>query len=103
MTQHTQHSGVKLVAERQLAQPKIVDVTQIHLEKSVIGKTFKKDASLIHKYFEQLTTEQILNDIEPKLKENNDIEITVDEKVFKIPTSLVSVKRFQETLHGKFE
>ena len=100
MTQHTQHSGAKLVAERQLAQPKIVNKTQINLDKSVIGKTFKKDAALVNKYFDQLTIEQIENDIEPKLKTETDLEIKIEDKEFKIPSKIVTIKRFQETLYG---
>ena len=101
LTQHTQHSGQKLIAERQLAKPKVLDRTQIHTDKSVIGKTFKKDAASIQKYFDQLTTDQIVNEIEPKIKTENELEVTIEDKVFKIPTNIISVKRFQETLHGK--
>ncbi len=36
LTQHTQHSGQKLAAERRLAKPKVPDRTQIHTDKSVI-------------------------------------------------------------------
>lgn len=99
MTQHTQHTNVKLVAERQLPQPRVVDRTLIQLDKSVIGKTFKKDAATVTQYFEKLSVEQITNDIEPQLKSQSEIEIKVDDKSFKIPTNVITVKRFQETLH----
>lgn len=100
LTQHTQFSGSKLVAERQLTHPKVIDRTQIQTDKSTIGKTFKKDAALIYKYFDQLTADQIVNEIEPKLKSDSELEIKVDDKVLKVPTNLITVKRFQETLHG---
>jgi len=84
-----------------LPKPKVIDRIQIHTDKSVIGKTFKKDAALIQKYFDHLTTDQIVNEIEPKLKTESELEVKVEDKVFKIPANIISVKRFQETLHGK--
>lgn len=68
LTQHAKHSGVKLAAEKQLAQPKVVDVTEIQLDKSSVGKQFKQDAKIITGYFEKLTTEEI-NEVEKRVKE----------------------------------
>lgn len=59
---------MKLAAEKQLAQPKVVDVTEIQLDKSSVGKQFKQDAKIITGYFEKLTTEEI-NEVEKRVKE----------------------------------
>lgn len=100
LTQHTQHSGVKLAAERQLPEPKVVDRTVVILNKSVVGKTFKQDAKIINEYFDKLTPEQIVKDVEPKLK-GETFELALDGKAFKLPISAIEVKRFQETVYGK--
>lgn len=54
LSQHTQATGVKLVAERRLAQPKQVDVVECQPKKDLIGKQFKKDAKIVTKYLEDL-------------------------------------------------
>lgn len=47
LTQHTKATGVKLVAEKKLDTPKVVDVTEAVPNKALIGKSFKKDAKRI--------------------------------------------------------
>lgn len=66
LTQHTKHSGVKLVAEKQLTQPKVIDVTEIQIDKSSVGKQFKQDAKIITAYFEKLSIEEI-NEVEKRI------------------------------------
>lgn len=60
---------MKLAAEKQLSQPKVVDVVEIQTDKSSVGKIFKQDAKHITGYFEKLTTEEI-DAIEKSLKES---------------------------------
>lgn len=47
LTQHTQATGVRLAAEKKLAEPKVVDVVEAVSNKGLVGKTFKKDAKTI--------------------------------------------------------
>lgn len=47
LTQHTQATGVRLAAEKKLAEPKVVDVVEAAPNKGALGKTFKKDAKAI--------------------------------------------------------
>lgn len=100
LTQHAKHSGVKLAAEKQLAQPKVVDVTEIQLDKSSVGKQFKQDAKIITGYFEKLTTEEI-NEVEKRVKEaaGDDLEFTIEGKNFNIKKSIITIKRYQKTLY----
>ena len=100
LTQHTLHSGVKLVAERPLPQPKVVDRIKLSSDKSFIGKTYKQNSKAIMDYFEGLSVDQIVNDIEHKLKIQSELEINVNEQQFKVPTNVLKVERFQETFHG---
>jgi glycyl-tRNA synthetase len=67
LTQHTKHSGVKLAAEKQLPQPKVIDVAEIQVDKSVVGKLFKQNAKLITEYFLKLTPEEV-DEMEQRIK-----------------------------------
>ena len=68
LTQHTKHSGVKLTAEKALAQPKTLNVVEVQVDKGAIGKLFKQDAKLINTYLESLGSDEI----EKKLSEATD-------------------------------
>jgi glycyl-tRNA synthetase len=67
LTQHTIHSGVKLVAEKPLQEPKTIDMAEIQVDKSVIGKLFKSNAKTIMQYFENLS-EETISEIEKKIQ-----------------------------------
>lgn len=73
LTQHTQATGVRLVAEKKLAEPKIEDVVAAVPNKGTIGKGFKKDAKLIMEQLAALSVEEIEN-LE-KLLEKNKLEV----------------------------
>lgn len=100
LTQHTSHSGVKLCAEKQLPQPKVIDVVEVQADKGALGKQFKQNAKLITGYFEKLSPEQV-SDFENKLKEatNSEVEIEVDGQKFNVKTNILQVKRYQKTVH----
>ncbi len=68
LTQHTKHSGVKLAAEKQLPQPKVIDVVEVQADKSQVGKLFKQDAKTITGFLEKLTPEEVTG-IETRIKE----------------------------------
>lgn len=59
LMQHAQHSGVKLAAEKQLPQPKVIDIVEVVADKSSIGKLFKQNAKTISAYLEQLNKDQV--------------------------------------------
>lgn len=67
MTQHSKATGIRLAAEKKLAEPKTIDVVEAVPNKGVLGKHFKKDAKAIT---DALTNLQIseLEDIENKLE-----------------------------------
>lgn len=57
-----------MAAEKQLPQPKVIDVAEVQAEKSQVGKLFKQEAKTITGYLEKLTPEEVTN-IETRIKE----------------------------------
>lgn len=100
LTQHTKHSGVKLAAEKNLPQPKVIDVVEVQPDKSAVGKLFKQNAKTITTYFEKLEADEV-NELEVKLKAANggEVELKIEDQVFKIKADLLQVKRYQKTVH----
>ena len=99
LTQHAKHSGVKLVAEKNLPKPKQVDIVEIQADKSVIGKLFKQNAKKISNYLENLS-ENDINVIEGNMnKTENEITLTIDGEEFKLNKNVLAIKRYQKTVH----
>jgi glycyl-tRNA synthetase len=67
LTQHAKHSGIRLVAEKKLAQPKMIDVVEAHLDKTSSKKLNKKETKQITAYLDQLTPEEIIR-LEDRIK-----------------------------------
>jgi len=100
LTQHTKHSGVKLVAEKPYDKPRVVDVAEIQADKSVVGKLFKQDAKVITGYLEKLTVSEV-DELENKMKsaQNGEITLKIEDKEITIKTNILQVKRYQKTLY----
>ncbi|KAK6165517.1 hypothetical protein SNE40_022433 [Patella caerulea] len=64
----------------------------------VLGKAFKKDAKLVAEYLNKLKTEDVLS-IEKNLSENKESTITVNDKDYKLTPEMITVKRYQKTVH----
>lgn len=67
MTQHTKATGIRLAAEKKLAEPKTIDVVEAVPNKGVLGKSFKKDAKAITDALTNLEISELEN-IEKKIK-----------------------------------
>lgn len=99
LTQHTKATGVKLVAEKKLAEPKVVDVTEAAPNKGVLGKAFKKEAKVVLDALAALD-EAGIEALESKINGNEGFELSLpDGTVVKITKDMVSIKRYQKTLH----
>ncbi|XP_014272814.1 glycine--tRNA ligase [Halyomorpha halys] len=98
LTQHARATGIRLVAEKRLSQPKQVLVTRAVANKGVLGKEFKKDAKGIIDYLEKLTLEDV-DSLEKELQENGSSELNIDGQSRKITNDMVVVKREQKTVH----
>lgn len=99
LTQHTKATGVKLVAEKKLDAPKVVDVTEAVANKAIIGKEFKKDAKRICEKLANLDAEQQLA-LQSGLDSNGSyvLEVDGDLKVT-LNKSMVEVKTTKKTMH----
>lgn len=98
LTQHTKATGVRLAAEKKLAEPKIVDVVEAVPNRGVIGKTFRKEAKIVLEVLSALENNQ-LDQLEKSL-ESGSYDLTLaDGSVVKITKDMVAVKRYQKTVH----
>lgn len=96
---HTKMSGEKLVAQIDLEEPMSIDVTEVVLEKAVIGKALKKDSKAVCEFLTNLKNEDIEN-LEISLKENGKWTAVVNDKEFEIlPNMIKAVKRYKKEVH----
>jgi len=99
LTQHTKATGVKLVAEKKLPQPKTVDVVEPVVAKSQLGKEFKKDAKKVTDALTALSPDQ-LTEMEAQLASEGKYQVTASDGVtFSVTPAVVSIKRYQKTVH----
>ncbi|KAJ9600090.1 hypothetical protein L9F63_009601 [Diploptera punctata] len=98
LTQHTKATGVRLAAEKKLANPKVVDVTECQPNKGLIGKAFKKDAKIVMDQLAALDKEAV-EELEKRLATDGEYVINIGSNTFKLTADMVSVKRSQKTLH----
>nr|XP_023678605.1 glycine--tRNA ligase [Paramormyrops kingsleyae] len=95
---HARATKVPLVAEKPLKEPKTVNVVQFEPNKGAIGKAYKKDAKLVMEYL-AVCDECYITEQENILNEEGEFTIETEGKTFKLTNDMVSVKRFQKTLH----
>ncbi|XP_034056351.1 glycine--tRNA ligase-like [Gymnodraco acuticeps] len=95
---HAKATKVPLVAEKPLKEPKIVNVVQFEANKGAIGKVYKKDAKIAMEYLSGCD-ESFITEQEQLLTDAGEFTIESEGKSFKLTKDMVSVKRFQKTLH----
>ncbi|KAJ3611286.1 hypothetical protein NHX12_021302 [Muraenolepis orangiensis] len=95
---HAQATKVPLVAEKPLKEPKVVNMVQFEPNKGAIGKAYKKDAKLAMDYL-STCDDDVITEQEKLLSETGEFTIETQGKSFKLTKDMVSVKRFQKTLH----
>ncbi|XP_054478568.1 glycine--tRNA ligase [Anoplopoma fimbria] len=98
LTCHSRATKVPLVAEKPLKEPKVVNVVQFEPNKGAIGTAFKKDAKLVLEYL-AACDECYISDQEELLNEKGEFSVETQGRTFKLTKDMVSVKRFQKTLH----
>ncbi|CAL8294171.1 unnamed protein product [Lota lota] len=77
---------------------KVVNVVQFEPNKGAIGKAYKKDAKLAMEYL-STCEEHVITQQEKLLAETGEFTIETEGKSFRLTKDMVSVKRFQKTLH----
>uniref|UniRef100_A0A673CCQ5 Glycine--tRNA ligase n=1 Tax=Sphaeramia orbicularis TaxID=375764 RepID=A0A673CCQ5_9TELE len=99
---HSRATKVLLVAEKPLKEPislkYFVNVVQFEPNKGAIGKAYKKDAKIAMEYL-SVCDECFITEQEQLLNETGEFTIETEGKTFKLTKDMVSVKRFQKTLH----
>ncbi|XP_011188345.1 glycine--tRNA ligase isoform X1 [Zeugodacus cucurbitae] len=97
--QHTQATGVRLVAEKRLPEPKTIEVSEIVPNKQTLGKTFKKDAKSITDALSKLSLSDV-NEVEQNLKEKQVYVLSLQNgSEFKLTADIISVKHSTKTVH----
>jgi len=98
LTQHTKATGIKLVAEKKLLEPREVHVTECVPQKPIIGKAFKTDAKQVTAALSSLEA-SVVEQLEKDLQDSGTFVLTVEDKPYNITKDMVTVKRFQKTIH----
>ncbi|XP_063988643.1 glycine--tRNA ligase [Diachasmimorpha longicaudata] len=98
LTQHTKATGVKLVAEKKLPAPKVVDVVEAAPNRGAIGKTFRKEAKAVLEALDALDKEGI-DGLEKGLEDGSYRLTLADGSEAEIKKEMVVVKRYQKTVH----
>jgi len=99
LNQHSKASGVKLVAEKMLPQPKEVDVLEAVPVKAVLGKTFGKNSKPVLDALTALDEAQVLQ-METKFNENESYSLTIPESdPVNITKDMVTIKKYKKKVH----
>uniref|UniRef100_A0A803VL26 Glycine--tRNA ligase n=1 Tax=Ficedula albicollis TaxID=59894 RepID=A0A803VL26_FICAL len=89
---HARATKVPLVAE------KTVNIVQFEANKGAIGKAYKKDAKVVMEYL-SMCDECYISEMEQLLNEKGEFTVETEGKTFLLTKDMVTVKRFQKTLH----
>jgi len=99
LTVHTGATGVRLAAEKKLAEPRTVDVVEMVPNKGPLGKAFKKDAKAVTDALAALDAAAVGGHEAALASEAGKFSLKVGESSFDITKDMVSVKRYQKTVH----
>ncbi|KAF1443767.1 Glycine--tRNA ligase, partial [Spheniscus demersus] len=106
---HARATKVPLIAEKPLKEPISfqnkpdslevkINVVQFEANKGAIGKAYKKDAKVVMEYL-SMCDECYITEMEQLLNEKGEFTVETEGKTFKLTKDMVTVKRFQKTLH----
>ncbi|XP_066169810.1 glycine--tRNA ligase isoform X1 [Sylvia atricapilla] len=95
---HARATKVPLIAEKHLKEPRTVNIVQFEANKGAIGKAYKKDAKVVMEYL-SMCDECYINEMEQLLNEKGEFTVETEGKTFLLTKDMVTVKRFQKTLH----
>ncbi|XP_057331330.1 glycine--tRNA ligase [Microplitis mediator] len=99
LTQHTKATGVKLAAEKKLAQPKTIDVCEAIPNRGLIGKTFRNKAKEVLEVIAAAEKDG-LDQLEKALDSTGSYEVTLaDGSNVSLTKEMVTVKRYQKIVH----
>ncbi|RMC04693.1 hypothetical protein DUI87_17863 [Hirundo rustica rustica] len=79
-------------------QGRTVNIVQFEANKGAIGKAYKKDAKVVMEYL-SVCDECYISEMEQLLNEKGEFTVETEGKTFLLTKDMVTVKRFQKTLH----
>jgi len=97
LTCHSKGSKEELTASRLLKESKKVNVVKAVVNKKVVGPKFGKDAGAIIKRLENLD-ETELTALQASIKDNKEMQLTIDGKTVTIEPSFVQVSTEEKTV-----
>lgn len=98
LSQHTKATGVKLVAEKKLPEPKTVEFTEPVINKQVLGKAFKKEAKTITDMLANMSIDE-LEKMDSELEANNSFNLKINDADFSINREMVTLRKGTKTIH----
>lgn len=98
LKQHTLATGIKLVSEKRLPEPKTVEFTEAVINKQVLGKAFKKDAKAITELLANMSIDD-LEKMDTELSSSSAFNLNVDGNNFNLSREMVSLKKGTKTVH----
>lgn len=98
---HSEATNVALMASRHLKVPKTKIIAKVVANKGIIGKEFKKEASKLFEYFNDIENNDVHTalDIEKNLADHGKIDIVVDGKTYPLVRDMVKFKKSTVTIH----
>ncbi|GMS88481.1 hypothetical protein PENTCL1PPCAC_10656, partial [Pristionchus entomophagus] len=97
LQQHYKATNVKLVAEKKLAEPRIVSFVQAAPNMAVIGKNHKKDAKKIQSALESLCETEV-EELEKQIQ-NGIYKLKLEDGEVDLTKEMVNVKRGEKKVH----
>ncbi|CAJ0928601.1 unnamed protein product, partial [Mesorhabditis belari] len=98
LQQHFKATKVELVAQKDLPEPKSIDVCSPLPNMGLIGKTYRKDAQKINAALVGLAFDVAVG-LEKELELNGKITLSVDGAPFELTTDMLKFKRETKTVH----
>ncbi|KAL4001830.1 glycine--tRNA ligase [Acanthocheilonema viteae] len=98
LSQHSKATGEKLVAEKVLSEPKIVQVIEAVPNKAAIGKIYKTEAKQIFARLEQLSPEEV-ETLEKQIASAGNARLQCGDKEVKLQKNYITVKRYEKKVH----
>ncbi|VDM97060.1 unnamed protein product [Thelazia callipaeda] len=98
LLQHSKATGEKLLAEKVLDKPKIVQVVEVVPNKAAIGKVYKTEAKQIFATLEQLTVDKV-EVLEQELNSIGKTKLHCSDKEVILDRGHVAVKRYEKKVH----
>lgn len=98
LTQHSKATGVRLAAEKKLAEPKMVSITEPVPNKAAIGKAFKKEAKSLMDALARMDPVEV-GQLEEDLASTGQFTMKMNNTEYVLTKDMVSVKTYQKTVH----